>query len=79
MRVIIGWSLAGSVERSIGPAEIPEEIPEEILEDILEDILAGIRRLTYRRSSPCFLDLRSGTPRVLGEPEAEDLIEEVGE
>jgi len=71
MRVIIGWSLADSVERSIGPEEIPEDIPEEIL--------AGIRRLTYRRSSPCFLDIRSGTPRMLGEPEAEDLIEEVGD
>lgn len=67
MRVIIGWSLADSVEWSIGP------------EEILEENLAGIRRLTYRRSSPCFLDLRSGTPRMLGEPEAEDLIEEVGE
>jgi transposase InsO family protein len=45
----------------------------------LEEILDGIWRLTYRRSSLCFLDLRSGTLRVMGEPEAEDLVDEVEE
>jgi hypothetical protein len=33
----------------------------------------------YRRSALCFLDLRSGTPRVMAEPEAEDLLEEAEE
>jgi len=27
----------------------------------------------------CLLDLRSGTPRVMAEPEAEDLLEEAEE
>jgi len=45
----------------------------------LEEILDGIWRLSYRRSALCFLDLRSGSPRVLVEPETEDLLEEVGE
>jgi hypothetical protein len=42
----------------------------------LEEILDGIWRLSYRRSALCFLDLRSGAPRVMAEPEAEDLLEE---
>ena len=37
----------------------------------LEEIQDGIWRLSYRRSALCFLDLRSGTPRVMAEPEAE--------
>jgi hypothetical protein len=45
----------------------------------LEEILDEIWWLTYRRSALCVLDLRSGTPRVMGEPEAEDLVEEVEE
>jgi hypothetical protein len=45
----------------------------------LEEILDGIWRLSYRRSALCFLDLRSGTPRVMAEPEAEDLLEEAEE
>ena len=45
----------------------------------LEEILDGIWRLSYRRSALCFLDLRSGAPRVMAEPEAEDLLEEAEE
>jgi transposase InsO family protein len=45
----------------------------------LEEILHGIWRVCYRRSALCFLDLRSGTPRVMAEPEAEDLLEEAEE
>ncbi len=40
------------------------------------EILDGIGRLSYRRSALCFLDLRSGAPRVMAEPEADDLLEE---
>ncbi len=42
----------------------------------LEEILDGIWRLNYRRSALCFLDLRSGSPRVMAEPEADDLLED---
>jgi transposase InsO family protein len=45
----------------------------------LEEILDGIWRLSYRRSPLCFLDLRSGAPRVMAGPEAEDLLEEAEE
>ena len=45
----------------------------------LEEIQDGIWRLSYRQSALCFLDLRSGTPRVMAEPEAEDLLEEAEE
>ena len=38
----------------------------------LEELLDGIWRLSHRRSTLCFLDLRSGTPRVMAEPEAEE-------
>ncbi len=34
----------------------------------LEEILDGILRLSCRRSALCFLDLRSGAPRVMAEP-----------
>ena len=42
----------------------------------LEELLDGIWRLSYRRSALCFLDLWSGAPRVIAEPEAKDLLEE---
>jgi hypothetical protein len=45
----------------------------------LEEIVDGIWRLSYRRSALCFLDLRSGSPRVMAEPEAEDLLEDAEE
>ena len=45
----------------------------------LEEILDAIWRLSYRRSALCFLDLRSGAPRVMAEPEAEDLLAEAEE
>jgi|GEM_PF-1108258 len=45
----------------------------------LEEIVDGIWRLSYRRSALCFLDLQSGSPRVMAEPEAEDLLEDAEE
>ncbi len=45
----------------------------------LEEILDGIWRLSHRQSALCFLDLRSGAPRVMAEPEAEELLEEAEE
>jgi transposase InsO family protein len=45
----------------------------------LEEILHGIWRVCYRRSALCFLDLRSGEPSVMAEPEAEELLEEAEE
>jgi len=41
----------------------------------LEEILDGIWRLSYRRTTLRFLDLRSRSPRVMAEPEAEELLE----
>jgi len=39
----------------------------------LEEVADGIWRLAYRRSALCYLDLRSATPRVIDEPEPEDM------
>lgn len=45
----------------------------------LEQIVDRIWRLSYRWRALCFVDLRSGSPRVMAEPEAENLLKEVDE
>lgn len=45
----------------------------------LEEVADGIWRLAYRRSPPCYPDLRSATPRVLDEPEPEGIVEHIEE
>lgn len=67
----------GEVKIGGGMAFITNALAGEMVG--LEEIVDGIWRLSYRRSALCFLDLRSGSPRVMAEPEADDLLEDAEE
>jgi hypothetical protein len=57
----------GEVKIGGGTAFITNALCGELMG--LEEIVEGIWRLNYRRSALRFLDLRSGSPRVMAEPE----------